>query len=181
MTRSQPASGLSLKLLFSILLVAATALQPGLGLTPLAAQEGDADSLSASDVSAMSFRNLGGAFMSGRIVEVAVDPTDKATWYVAAASGGVWKTGNAGVTWRPIFDRYGSYSIGCVTVDPKNPWVVWVGTGDNANARSSHAGLGVFKSDAGGRVMRRKDWRASSATCHAAGAARRLMSRKSFI
>ena len=150
MTRSLPASRLSLKLLFSIFLVAATALQPGLGLTPLAAQEADADSLSASDVSAMSFRNLGGAFMSGRIVEVAVDPTDKATWYVAAASGGVWKTGNAGVTWRPIFDRYGSYSIGTVAIDPHNPATVWVGTGENNSQRSVGYGDGIYKSIDGG-------------------------------
>ena len=150
MTRSLPASRLFLKLLFSILLVAVTALQPGLGLTPLAAQEADADSLSASDVSAMSFRNLGGAFMSGRIVEVAVDPTDKATWYVAAASGGVWKTGNAGVTWLPIFDRYGSYSIGTVAIDPHNPATVWVGTGENNSQRSVGYGDGIYKSIDGG-------------------------------
>ena len=77
------------------------------GAAPLAAQDA-APRLEASHLSFLKARNLGGAFMSGRIVEVAVDPTDTRTWYVAAASGGVWKTTNAGVTFTPIFDRYGS-------------------------------------------------------------------------
>jgi hypothetical protein len=56
--------------------------------------------------------------MSGRVGDIAVDPVKHSTWYVAAASGGVWKTTNSGTTWAPIFDGYGSYSIGCVAVDP---------------------------------------------------------------
>ena len=62
---------------------------------------------------------------------MAIDPTDQSTWYVAAASGNVWKTTNSGTTWTPIFDQYGSYSIGTVTVDPNNPKVLWLGTGEN--------------------------------------------------
>jgi photosystem II stability/assembly factor-like uncharacterized protein len=115
------------------------------------AQEDDAPDWTATLASGLSARNLGGAFMSGRIVEIAVDPADKATWYLAAASGGVWKTENAGVTWRPIFDRYGSYSIGTVAVDPNNRFTVWVGTGENNSQRSVGYGDGLYKSVNGGR------------------------------
>ena len=67
--------------------------------------------------------------MSGRISDIAIHPEDENTWYLAVGSGNVWKTVNSGVTWDPIFDDQGSYSIGCVTIDPNNPHVVWVGTG----------------------------------------------------
>ena len=59
-------------------------------------------------VSALRFRNIGPAFMSGRIGDLAIDPYDRSTWYVVAASGGVWKTTNAGVTFQPICENYGS-------------------------------------------------------------------------
>ena len=117
---------------------------------PLAAQQVRPDTLKSADVSALTFRNLGGAFMSGRIVEVAVDPTDRSTWYVAAASGGVWKTTNSGVTWQPIFERYGSYSIGTVAIDPNDPATVWVGTGENNSQRSVGYGDGIYRSRDGG-------------------------------
>ena len=58
--------------------------------------------------------------MSGRIADIAFDPTDRSTWYVAVGSGGVWKTTNQGTTWKSVFDGQGSYSIGAVTVDPNN-------------------------------------------------------------
>jgi photosystem II stability/assembly factor-like uncharacterized protein len=70
---------------------------------------------------------------------------------VAVASGGVWKTTNAGTTWTPIFDTQASYSIGTVVIDPKNPNVVWVGTGENNAQRSVSYGDGVYKSVDGGR------------------------------
>ncbi|MEZ6141128.1 MAG: hypothetical protein R3B84_11215 [Zavarzinella sp.] len=76
-------------------------------------------------------RLLGPAVTSGRVVGFAIHPTTPSTYYVAVASGGVWKTTNAGTTWTPIFDQQGSFSIGYVTLDPKNPNVVWVGTGEN--------------------------------------------------
>jgi photosystem II stability/assembly factor-like uncharacterized protein len=85
------------------------------------------------------------------VSDIAVDPRDRDTWYVAVASGGVWKTGNAGTTWEPIFDGEGSYSIGCVTVDPSDPLTVWVGTGENNSQRSVGYGDGVYKSIDGGR------------------------------
>ncbi|MGZ3354266.1 MAG: WD40/YVTN/BNR-like repeat-containing protein [Isosphaeraceae bacterium] len=93
---------------------------------------------------------IGPALMSGRVGDIAVDPVKHSTWYVAAASGGVWKTTNSGTTWSPIFDGYGSYSIGCVAVDPGNHLVVWVGTGENNSQRSVGYGDGLYKSIDGG-------------------------------
>ena len=69
--------------------------------------------LAASDVSALKFRAIGPALMSGRIADIAVDRVKPNTWYVAVGSGNLWKTVNAGTTWTPIFDNYSSYSIGC--------------------------------------------------------------------
>lgn len=100
----------------------------------------------------LPLRSLGPALTSGRIGDLAVHPTHKATWYVAVASGGVWKTVNAGTTWTPIFDRQGSYSIGCVTVDPNRPETIWVGTGEQRNQRSVGYGDGLYRSQDGGRT-----------------------------
>ena len=81
---------------------------------------------------------------------MAVDPKNPHVWYVAMAAGGLWKTTNSGLTFTPVFDTYGSYSMCCVLVDPKNSSVVWLATGENTNLRSATAGDGVFKStDAG--------------------------------
>ena len=66
---------------------------------------------------ALEFRSVGPAFMSGRIGDVAIDPVNPNIWYVAVASGGLWKTSNAGTTFKPIFDDKPSYSMGCVTLD----------------------------------------------------------------
>lgn len=104
-------------------------------------------------VRGFKWRSIGPALMSGRVVDIAVDPTNRNIWYVAAASGGVWKTRNSGTTWEPIFDSYGSYSIGCVTVDPNNHMVVWVGTGENNSQRSVGYGDGVYKSVDGGQTF----------------------------
>ncbi|MBS0198732.1 MAG: glycosyl hydrolase [Planctomycetes bacterium] len=99
---------------------------------------------------ALSARNLGPALLSGRITDVAVNPGKISEFYVAVASGGVWKTTNGGVTFSSIFDNYGSFSIGCVTLDPSNPAVVWVGSGENNSQRSVSWGDGVYVSrDAG--------------------------------
>jgi photosystem II stability/assembly factor-like uncharacterized protein len=102
-------------------------------------------------VGGFRLRNIGPAVTSGRIVGLAVHPQDKAHYYVAVASGGVWKTVNSGTTWTPIFDGEGSYSIGYITLDPKNPNTVWVGTGENNSQRSVAYGDGVYKSIDGGR------------------------------
>ena len=100
----------------------------------------------------LELRGIGPAFMSGRIADIAIDPADPATWYVAVGSGGVWKTVNAGITWDPIFDGQTSYSIGCVTLDPSNPNVVWVGTGEDVGGRHVGFGDGVYRSADGGRT-----------------------------
>ena len=107
--------------------------------------------MTAATFAGLEFRNIGPAVVGGRIVDVAVDPRAPATWYVAAASGGVWKTTNAGITWTPIFEGQGSFSIGCLAIDPKNPLVIWVGTGENNSQRSVSYGDGVYKSTDGGR------------------------------
>ncbi|MBB4080487.1 photosystem II stability/assembly factor-like uncharacterized protein [Lewinella aquimaris] len=99
----------------------------------------------------MPLRNVGPAFVSGRIADIAVDPQHENTWYVAVASGGVWKTKNAGITWDPVFDEQASYSTGCVTVDPNNSATVWVGTGENVGGRHIGFGDGVYRSQDGGK------------------------------
>ncbi|HQQ83711.1 MAG TPA: glycosyl hydrolase, partial [Cyclobacteriaceae bacterium] len=96
------------------------------------------------------FRNIGPAVTSGRIADFAVNPNNFNEYYVATASGGVWKTKNDGITYEPIFDGQGSYSIGCITLDPNNSNVVWVGSGENNNQRSVAYGDGVYKSEDGG-------------------------------
>ncbi len=98
----------------------------------------------------LQLRNIGPAMMSGRISDIAIHPGDENIWYVASASGGVWKTINAGTTWTPVFDAQKSYSIGCVTIDPVNPHIVWVGTGENVGGRHVGYGDGIYRSDDGG-------------------------------
>jgi photosystem II stability/assembly factor-like uncharacterized protein len=88
--------------------------------------------------------------MSGRIADIALNPDDPSQWYVAVGSGGVWKTNNAGNTWQPLFDDQTSYSIGCITLDPQNPFVVWVGTGENVGGRHVGYGDGIYRSKDGG-------------------------------
>jgi photosystem II stability/assembly factor-like uncharacterized protein len=104
-----------------------------------------------SPLASLPFRSLGPALTSGRVGDIAVDSRRPDTWYVAAASGGVWKTVNAGTTWTPIFDGEASFSIGCITLDPQNASTVWVGTGENNSQRSVAYGDGVYRSLDGGK------------------------------
>ncbi len=103
-------------------------------------------------IGALPVRSIGPAFMGGRIADVEVHPTNRATWYVAVGSGGVWKTVNGGATWTPLFDDQPRYSIGEITLDPGNPEVVWVGTGENVSGRHVSWGDGVYRSRDGGRT-----------------------------
>lgn len=107
--------------------------------------------LKSSTYGALAFRSVGPAVTSGRIADFAVHPQNHDLYYVATASGGVWKTVNHGTTFTPIFDQQGSYSIGCVSLDPQQPSTVWVGTGENNNQRSVAYGDGVYKSMDGGK------------------------------
>jgi photosystem II stability/assembly factor-like uncharacterized protein len=109
----------------------------------------------------LALRSIGPAVTSGRVADIAVDPADKDTYFVAVASGGVWKTTNSGTTWTPVFDGEGSYSIGCVKLDPRNPAVVWVGTGENNSQRSVAYGDGVYRSEDGGKSWKNVGLKAS--------------------
>lgn len=111
--------------------------------------------LKSSTVAGLKFRNIGPALFSGRVIDLAVNPNNYSEYYVAAASGGIWKTTNSGTTWKPIFDRYGSYSIGCITIDPNNPNVLWAGTGENNAQRSIAYGDGLYKSTNGGKTWKK--------------------------
>ena len=110
--------------------------------------------IDASIFSGLKFRNLTPAKTSGRVVDVAIHPTNQSIRFVAVASGGVWKTTNSGTTWTPVFDNEGSYSIGTVEIDKNNPMVVWVGTGENNSQRSVSKGDGIYKSTDGGNTWK---------------------------
>jgi photosystem II stability/assembly factor-like uncharacterized protein len=129
----------------------------GLGLTLLSGTalgraEEPPDPMGSATFAGLRFRSIGPALTSGRVADIAVDPKNKKVYYVAAASGGVWKTENAGTTWTPLFDDQLSYSVGAVTLDPSHPLVVWVGTGENNSQRSVSYGDGVYKSVDGGKT-----------------------------
>jgi photosystem II stability/assembly factor-like uncharacterized protein len=109
------------------------------------------DRMSAATFAGLRLRSIGPAFTSGRVVAIAVDPKDTSRYFIGAASGGVWRTTNAGITFTPVFDNEASYSIGAVVMDTKNPLTVWVGTGEKNSQRSVSYGDGVYRSDDGGK------------------------------
>ena len=122
---------------------------------PITAQKNSKDSLLTSKTfSGLRLRSIGPALKSGRIADIVINPYDQNQWYVAVGSGGVWKTTNAGTTWKPIFDNQPSYSIGCVTLDPENPLLVWVGTGENVGGRHVGYGDGIYRSLDGGETWK---------------------------
>ena len=99
-----------------------------------------------------SFRSIGPAFMSGRIADIAIDPKNENVWYVAVGSGGVWKTINAGTTWKPLADKQPFYSTGAISLDPNNHQTVWLGTGENVGGRHVGIGHGIYLSRDGGKT-----------------------------
>jgi photosystem II stability/assembly factor-like uncharacterized protein len=123
---------------------------------PQSQEEGarPADRMASAIFAGLRLRSIGPAMISGRVIAFAVDPSDRSRYFVGVASGGVWKTINSGTTWTPVFDNEGSYSIGAVVLDPKNPSTVWVGAGENNSQRSVSYGDGVYRSDDGGRSWR---------------------------
>ncbi|MFQ3581905.1 glycosyl hydrolase [Chloracidobacterium validum] len=114
----------------------------------------DAPSLSEATFAGLKFRSLGPSIASGRIAAIAVDGRNRRRYFVGVASGGVWKTTNAGVAWTPVFDDQPSFSIGAVAMDPKHPFRIWVGTGENNSQRSVAYGDGLYRSDDDGRTWR---------------------------
>jgi photosystem II stability/assembly factor-like uncharacterized protein len=119
-------------------------------LTSVAAQS-PAVKVDSDTISGLGARNIGSATMSGRIAAVdAVQEGQRLTIYVGSASGGVWKSLNGGTTFKPVFDKETVQSIGAVTIDPRNPKVIWVGTGEAWTRNSVSIGDGVYKSTDGG-------------------------------
>jgi photosystem II stability/assembly factor-like uncharacterized protein len=115
---------------------------------PASAQEAKVDS---DTISGLGARNIGSATMSGRISALtAVRENGRLTVYVGSASGGVWKSMNDGTTFKPVFDKETSQSIGAVAVDPSNPKIIWVGTGESWTRNSVSIGDGIYKSTDGG-------------------------------
>lgn len=107
--------------------------------------------MSSGTFDGLKLRSIGPAMISGRVVAFAVDAHNRAHYFVGTASGGLWKTENDGISWTPVFEHEGSYSIGAVALDPNNPNVVWVGTGESNSQRSVAYGDGVYRSDDGGK------------------------------
>lgn len=114
----------------------------------------DSGGITTATLAGLKFRELGPAVTSGRISDIAIHPDQPRTWYIGVASGGVWKTENAGTTWTPVFDNAGSYAIGSLAIDPTDPLTIWAGTGENNSQRSVGYGDGIYKSTDGGRTWK---------------------------
>lgn len=106
--------------------------------------------LSRAQLKALRARSIGPAVMGGRVADLALDPQDGATFYVALGTGGVMKTSDNGATFQPIFEHEKVVAVGAVAVSPANPKLVWVGTGEANDRNSSQWGDGVYKSTDGG-------------------------------
>ncbi|MDE2982341.1 MAG: hypothetical protein OXU74_14210 [Gemmatimonadota bacterium] len=141
--RALPAAGASL-----VTLLLASVLAAAL---PLSAQDGSTDAM-AQATAALQFRTIGPTIMGGRVADLAVVEDDPRIFYVAVATGGVWKTENAGITFEHVFRDEATASVGDVTLAPSNPNVVWVGTGEPNNRQSSPWGNGVYRSTDAGRT-----------------------------
>jgi len=131
----------------------------------LSAQEEDTtktkDKMNSATFSGLKFRSIGPAYTSGRIADFAVNPKDHSEYYVAVASGNIWKTTNNGITWEPVFEKYGAYAIGCLAMDPDNPNVIWAGTGENNSQRALGYGDGVYKTEDGGKSWKNRGLKTS--------------------
>ena len=123
----------------------------------LSAQAQDKQEIKKDSVlSGLKFRNIGPAFMSGRIADIVIDSKNQNIWYAAVGSGGVWKTENSGTTWMPLTDKESFYSTGCITIDPTNSSTIWLGTGENVGGRHVGVGHGVYVSYDGGKSWKNK-------------------------
>lgn len=120
------------------------------GVVALAASSADAQTIDQAVIDGLRWRNVGPANMSGRIADVEGLPSPSKTFFVAAAAGGVWKTTNNGVTFRPVFDNYGVASLGDLAIAPSDSNTIYLGTGEPNSRNSISPGGGVFKSTDGG-------------------------------
>lgn len=111
----------------------------------------DNEKKKSTALSSLPLRLIGPSYPSGRISDFAVYSGGHHHYLASTASGGLWRTTNAGVTWTPIFDREGSYAIGVVELAPSDENIIWVGTGENNSQRSAAFGDGVYKSTDGGK------------------------------
>jgi len=131
-------------------------------LALVSVQQPQAAKVDSETISGLGARNIGSAAMSGRIAAIAaVHEGDRLTVYAATASGGVWKSVNGGTTFKPVFDRQPVQSIGAIAIDPTNPKVIWVGTGEAWTRNSVSIGDGVYKSVDGGENWTNVGLRAS--------------------
>jgi photosystem II stability/assembly factor-like uncharacterized protein len=121
--------------------------------SPSLAQTAPPPATSASLFQDFRWRNIGPANMAGRATDIEAAESNPALVYVAAASGGVWKSVNAGTTWDPVFTRYGTANIGDLALFQPNPEIVWVGTGEGCVRNSVGWGDGVYKSTDGGKTF----------------------------
>ena len=109
----------------------------------------------SSLVKNIPFSSIGPTVMSGRVVDIDVNPDDPTEFYVAYASGGLWHTNNNGTTFSPVMDNSGTQNIGDIAIH----WgsgTIWVGTGENNASRSSYAGIGLLKSSDKGKSWENK-------------------------
>jgi photosystem II stability/assembly factor-like uncharacterized protein len=135
-----------------LVIVLAGALALGIAVS---GQSNGAGGLDAETLRGLALRSIGPGLATGRVQDIRIDPKDPSTWYVATAFGGLWKTTNRGITFKPIFDNGGSFTLCCVAIDPKDSKVIWLGTGENASQRSAHFGDGIYKSVDGGETWKR--------------------------
>ena len=140
------------KLSFSFfLLLAVLMATPAFAAKKKKKEEKPKTAVEKTSFSGLKWRNIGPAFTSGRISDFAVNPKNPSEYYVAVSSGNIWKTVNNGTTWKPVFEKYGAYSIGSLAMDPNNSNVVWAGTGENNHQRALGYGNGIFKTIDGGK------------------------------
>ncbi|HEU4564513.1 MAG TPA: hypothetical protein VFS05_07690 [Gemmatimonadaceae bacterium] len=128
----------------ALALASAVAAPPGRAQAPAA--------LDSATLAGMRWRPIGPANMSGRITDVEGIPSPSKTFYVAAAAGGIWKTTNAGTTFRPVFDDQRCISMGDLAIAPSDTNVIYAGTGEEDSRNSISPGCGMFKSTDGGKT-----------------------------
>jgi photosystem II stability/assembly factor-like uncharacterized protein len=115
---------------------------------------GQNDRPAQSPFDALHFRDIGPAATGGRIHDIQIDPSNPAVLYVAAATGGIWKSSNKGVTWKPVFENQPDNTFGALAIFERDPKIVWAGTGEQNNRQSSSWGGGVYRSSDGGETWK---------------------------